>query len=348
MMETQTAKSPERKTITPCFIVGMPRSGTTWLLRSLNTHHQIAAFGETAYWGRNYIHPNADGKYDAMHLNQVASILKKNFMDTIMGKNEPGYLKNLQPDDMPGLVDRAFTALKTPVTPGEVFLSFAKEIAQAEGKYRWVEKTPHHINWIDRILSELPESRFVVTLREPYTFMLSYKNQKGWEARSGEMYKKLYHPFGCAQVYKVYARQAFQIAQDYRGKVLIVRLEEIIEKKRQILKNIQKFFLLEYEPELEGIQSRVFSSSQFSSQINLSGEDLFWMNQIARSAVTDLEYEILPVKYSVSNFLKIAFSFIQFLIWAPRAFLLMNKRIKSNTIKYLWRWIIPGKMKIMR
>ena len=43
------------------FIVGMSRSGTTWLTRSLNKHSKITAFGETCFFGRNDIgKPNYD------------------------------------------------------------------------------------------------------------------------------------------------------------------------------------------------------------------------------------------------------------------------------------------------
>ena len=35
------------------FIVGMSRSGTSWLAKSLNNHPQISAFGETSFFGRD-------------------------------------------------------------------------------------------------------------------------------------------------------------------------------------------------------------------------------------------------------------------------------------------------------
>ena len=36
-------------------------------------------------------------------------------------------------------------------------VDLAGSLAEAEGKKDWVEKTPHHVNWVDRILETLPD-----------------------------------------------------------------------------------------------------------------------------------------------------------------------------------------------
>ena len=59
------------------FICGMSRGGTTWLGHCLNQHPEVAVFGESLYWGRNYIEPAHNGKYTIEQINQVLGLLKR-------------------------------------------------------------------------------------------------------------------------------------------------------------------------------------------------------------------------------------------------------------------------------
>ena len=40
-----------------------------------------------------------------------------------------------------------------------------------------VEKTPHHVRHVDRIRRHVPDARFVIMIRGPEEFLLSYKHK---------------------------------------------------------------------------------------------------------------------------------------------------------------------------
>ena len=105
--------------VLPRFIVGMPRAASTWLMRSLNEHPDVASFGETAYWGRRHVEPNSDGLYARPELRELASVLKSVPFETIIGRQEPGWMKCITQADLPDIVARALDELAPPVDPGE-------------------------------------------------------------------------------------------------------------------------------------------------------------------------------------------------------------------------------------
>jgi hypothetical protein len=327
----------------PCFIVGMPRAASTWLMRSLNTHPQVVAFGETMFWGRAFVKPDGTGKYRKKHLELVSKILKDNSMETVVanidGNIEPGFLRNIRFGDIPSLVDSTVKNLVPPVSPGDVFLGFAGEIAKAEGKSRWVEKTPHHINWTDRIVDNLGESRFVILVREPYSFMLSYKNQRGWKGQSVELFSKLYHPIGCSVIYRTYARQANRVKNKNPHNAIIVRHEDIASDPLSALNQVGDFFQLKKVNNFVGIKGNVFSSEYFKDMSDLTPVDVFWMNIIAGKSIRDLGYSRCPFSLSVGGMLKIIWSLFTFALWVPQVFFLMSKRIQGGSLGYLRRWV---------
>ena len=52
----------------------MSRGGTTFTMRLMNLHPDVAAFGETAYWGRFWSEPDAEtGQYNRQ---QIAKYLE--------------------------------------------------------------------------------------------------------------------------------------------------------------------------------------------------------------------------------------------------------------------------------
>ncbi len=64
------------------FIVGMSRSGTTWLSNSLNAHPSVAVFGETGFWGKMYIVPKGQ-TYCPDDYHSFSALLGLNFSEFI-------------------------------------------------------------------------------------------------------------------------------------------------------------------------------------------------------------------------------------------------------------------------
>lgn len=203
------------------FIVGMPRAGTMAMVRALSRDPEVAAFGETLFFGRNWIEPGPDGRIDRAGIERLAT--------SFSGLK----LQPVGPDGMwpefDVVADRIASDLRAaegPSTPGELFGRVTNAVLSLTGRSYWVEKTPHHMMYLDRILEYLPDSRFVVMVREPKAFLQSYKQQG--DRMSGVVQKRfhqLYHPAAASLVAKRTCETVLRASD--REQTLLVRLEDL-------------------------------------------------------------------------------------------------------------------------
>ena len=176
------------------FIVGMPRAGTTFLSTLLNEHEEVCSTGETLFFGRFFIPPHDGINYNK---RQISDLLKR--FKTIRYHNS----SQLKIQNIYDNLDEEFEKLGDFANPRQVFGAFGDAFKLAQKKSVFIEKTPHHIQYTDRILNFFPETKFIVLMRDPYEWMLSYKfqgSQKSTELRS--IFKKIYHPITAALVWK--------------------------------------------------------------------------------------------------------------------------------------------------
>lgn len=321
----------------PRFIVGMPRAGTTWLCHSLNEHRDVAAFGESMFWGKSYVPPEAHGCYDQVSLDRVkASLLAKAFESTLAIPG-PGRMKCIARADLPRLLEASFARLGQRAAPSEVFLNIACAIARAEGKTHWVEKTPHHLLYAKQILQDLPVARFVVMIREPYSFMLSYKHQRGHEntSASRERFSRRYHPLGGALVWRNSWRAALNMTRTTPGQTLIVRMEEVEASPLDVMRRVQSFFSLPEDPNLRGAPCKINSAFEHGSKPELSDADIAWMNLIAGDSISEAGYQALPRPNDAHEIWRSVFDLPA---WSVRLLRDMRQTTAGSVRRHLWRW----------
>ena len=314
----------------------MPRAGTTWLCRSLNQHPDVASFGETMFWGNAYVRPGRDGRYEARSLQKVRDqLLAKPFESTIAIPG-PGALARVSAEDLPALISRGFDDLPPHSTPADAFLSVVGAVARAEGKPAWVEKTPHHIFYADRILEQLPTARFVVMVREPYSFMLSYKHQPGYlrTAVSRRRFERRYHPLACALVWRNSWRAARRLAHARPDRTLIVRMEDVEADPGGVMRKVQSFFELEEHAAVCGVADRINSSFDDGQRPALSDSDVAWMNLAAGREIEAANYRLLRQPNRTHALWK---SLLELPGWSLRIHQDLRARTSTPLLRHLWR-----------
>jgi hypothetical protein len=328
------------------FIVGMSRAGTTWLAKCLNEHPHAVVFGETAFWGRGYVAPGADGLYGAEHLRAVRAWLDRaDWLRPMVGA-APGCYRTVRMEDGPRLLDRALGQALAPLTPAQLFTRIASAIGDAEGKPFAIEKTPHHVNWIGRIFAAMPKSRFVVMLRDPFEFMLSYKHQGDRLPESTRReFESRYHPFGCAVVCRGYLRAAERAAQRFPDRVLIVRFDELTRSPATQLDRVQRFLGLEpvdlagrVPPDNTSFPAE--AAGDGAARPALRGEDVFWMSTIAGRDIH--AFGAAPPRVSREP-LRVIGSMLTLPAWALRNLRSMRGVTSGSIWSYLGRWWRPDR-----
>lgn len=317
------------------FVVGMSRSGTTWLARSLNQHPDIAAFGESSYWSRKYVAPGADGEYGEEKREELVETLhRKGSLSSLMA-DEDGCLAHLSTDDWPAVVDTILEHTELPVRPGELFHELCDAVGRIEGKPFVVEKTPHHVNSIDRILEEIPEARFVVTWRDAYGFALSYKHQGDRRDEKGRAgFEQLYHPIGVALIWRGYARSVLRARAYHPGNVLLVSHAGSRSDPTHELARVQRFFGVEPVP-LRG-PDRNSSFPSAGPRPTLAPEDVFWLNVLCRREMRALNLRPQRTPFAPWRIFR---SLATLPSWAASVPGMLRGSGNRSPLRYLMRWL---------
>lgn len=179
------------------FIAGMPRSGTTWLMKSLNQHPEILAYGETSFFGRNRLKKEIYTKEDVAKLSAIYGKIPSTWECPIPNQHLSELLiKGLSLSDL----DQEET-----IDIHKLFRNLNQYLLDKTGKSVVFEKTPHHIFHIHELINVYHASQFIILKREPKSFFNSYKNLS--LSKEGKLKKKLnrlYHPFILTIQYKTY------------------------------------------------------------------------------------------------------------------------------------------------
>lgn len=225
------------------------------MTRALNADPRVAAYGESLFWGRHWVEPGDDGRLGADDLARAAELLRNNIL---VPYNGPGALA-ADPRDMPEAGAAAILESPTGSEPAVVFKAIGEAIARCAGREIWVEKTPHHLQHLDRIFDAMPEARVLVMIREPEAFLRSYKHQgdrKSPEIRS--RFHRLYHPMLASFVCRRTLQEARQAAVDWPESVMLVRLDEVRADPRGVMTRIRRHLEL---PDFEDAEFERSNSS---------------------------------------------------------------------------------------
>lgn len=311
-------------------IVGMSRSGTTSMVHALNMRGDVAAFGESGFWGLP-IAKKRDG-LNRKQIRELSEHYKRLHMTTL---NKHGTLE-IKEQDLANLMAEAINKLPKGVRPEEVFTAIGITAAKVYKKTFWVEKTPFHLMYIDNIISRYSDCRIVICLRSPESFLRSYKYLG---SRKDPIVKRnlesLYHPVLASLICRKYIKEAYKALSRYPELVLILHLNETINSPEQTLERVYKHLKL---PE-NAIKTFPQTNSSFRSNQdkmkNLSDIELFWLNLFVGKESQKIGFDISKPQVNFWNILK---SIGTLLLWPVRNF----KILKSNRINPLIlirRWL---------
>ncbi len=307
------------------FIVGMSRCEITWLSRCINSHPDAAVFGQSRYWGRFWVEPNQNGKYGEKELGRILQIWRSFEWDATIG-GEEGCLKSLDLEGFKAMAERVLADIPRPASPEEPFKALAREIARRERKKVVFEKTPHHINWMERILRYLPGSRFIVLRCDPYRFIKFHKAQKDIP----------FHPIACALLWRGYMI-AIEEAIKRRGDlVVVVDVERLMDDPSGELDRALDFFGLS-RTDLATMVAPGHIEMPRDPKSEPGPEDYFWMNLIGSKIMRENNLEI---KKPGSIFFPVAKSILLFAPWAFSILRQFKNEMPGSVSKYLLRWFI--------
>ncbi|MCC2614869.1 sulfotransferase [Aestuariibacter halophilus] len=206
----------------PIFIVGVQRSGTTFLRLIFNRHPEISIPFES-----NFL----DVISAAVELDFYDWEQKKSLMENIL--NEPLTQKG-------GITFPDMDKLREVHSPAEMISALFDDNSRREGKTRWGVKTPHYIIKMHEILHFFPDARIIALVRDPRGIFVSQKSIS-WGAKQ---------PSKLAYFWNMAIQSVEMIETLFPNNIRVVRYCDLITDTEEVVKSLCGFAQCDFVPEM--------------------------------------------------------------------------------------------------
>lgn len=196
----------------PVFIIGSGRSGTTLLRMMLNAHPNIFLTNEASFYvGSEFVPWRAS----------TSDWLETYFRSVFF------YWLNIEADQ----IREELAAFHAPPVSrahiAEAYRAIMRTCAKKHHKIRYGDKTPLHSRYLGQIFQDFPDARVIQIVRDPRAVICSLSKMP-WAPRS------IY--LNC-----VYYQKQLQTAERYDGRILKIRLEDLLDSPKTTLGTVLDF-----------------------------------------------------------------------------------------------------------
>jgi hypothetical protein len=240
-----------KMSVRPIFVLGLQRSGTTWLANLLASHPDIAAVAAADH---NGVHESIFFSHFARAFGAWQDAHAREAFTEAFGQSDYWLLTGLPVSELSAIVADA-------ASHAEVFCATMERVAAAQGAAAWVEKSPHHALMSPEIATSVPGARFVMVLRDTREMILSRLSGFGRQPPTGA--KRAADLARAAIVNTLFARSFRRLAR--RGDHLLVRYEDLRSSPAQESRRILEFLELD-APEIP-LASAFEANSSFHNSV---------------------------------------------------------------------------------
>jgi len=147
--------------IRPIFVLGLQRSGTTWIGNLLEAHSRVAAVAASRHQG---IHESLFFSHFARAWDWSDPDQRQAAVSAFLS-SDYGTLMQLH--------DGEKERVRAAGGAAETFAAAMNLFAWSQGAEAWVEKSPHHTRHAEQIAGDLPQARFVAIHRKTVSLLAS-------------------------------------------------------------------------------------------------------------------------------------------------------------------------------
>lgn len=115
-------------------------------------------------------------------------------------------------------------------SPWDVVFALTRRAAEMAGAPVWGWNSPQDYVHAGRMLREVPESRVLFLIRDPYSVLKSYKNLPSYWG----VERNRYHPVVQAMVWKMVVRDYRRLEAQFPRRVALVRYEDLISPETNV------------------------------------------------------------------------------------------------------------------
>lgn len=296
----------DKNTNQPVFILGAPRSGTTFLASLLEKTEYGAPF-ETHFITKYY---KKLSKYS--DINQYANF--ERLLSDIL-KERPVMQWRLDIDKT-----QFYDDLGESFTYAQMVNQLCLKVAHSNGFANWGDKTPHYLNDLDILYTLFPNSKYIYIIRDGRDVALSLL-KKDWGPNT------IYH---CAQYWSELNRHNQILTNlEKSGQLYQLQYEDLLDNVNVHVKNIFTFLDTEYP--LDGQLD--FSQSVVSGNYNkwekvMTKRQIEIFESVAGETLERFGYKLVSTRRNIRFYELFAYKLYNL-------FLRANHLFKSNVIDFI-------------
>ncbi|MGD1897209.1 MAG: sulfotransferase [Phormidesmis sp.] len=320
----------------PVIVVGLPRSGSSYLAHVLSCLDDWFIFDDLYPYQKAAI-ANITPTDD---LSTAPERLKK-FINQLSWQlwAKIKYEENFQVPDLsleaPFEMEEALiTALqKQPsLTWPQVLEEWMMRLALHDNKHRWGYKTPQDFMHMDELAQLFPGVKFIYILRDPRNMMRSFKNLprvKTDGSQDGE--SRQYHP----AVYALYWKNAYEKVQTFiqqgTAPVEVVKFEELVQAPEATAERLAAF--LETTVSGNVITERTNASAKNTPPVELTPTETLICEKITGRSMQAAGYKLIqptPKLLDIFDLLRTSATFTRYQIGR----IITNKKARTSVIAF--------------
>lgn len=250
----------------PIFIVGVQRSGTTWLANVISNHSKIAAIQDEKHLG---IHESA---FFSIVANSYGDLRDDNEFIKFVGmfsKSDYFIISRINED----LIFK-----KRPYTYYEFFKVLMDSYAEKENASYWLEKTPAHSLYLEELSEHFPKAKFIAIKRnitDTIKSIIKRKGHHGFIEKRLKILRFIYH-------YLKYYKHIEYFAKKNPGSIKIIKYENLRKSKKKTIKDLCVFLGIKYEDKMLLDKYRMNTSFKYEEERKkfLAYPDKWWIRFI--------------------------------------------------------------------
>lgn len=190
------------------FIIGMPRAGTTLLSSELNKYEDVIGMPESKHVIR------------MLRSKDDYSLGLKKYYDVAFPK-----LKNKPYTVSDDIINVIAEANNKSIKQNSIALGKCFSFFETEKKASiFIDKNPMYTFHWEKIISEFPDAKFILMVRNPKAFVNSKTQKKHHEERMSS-------PYFFAHVWNNYAKEIFALKEKHPNNVKVIKYEDLVSDK---------------------------------------------------------------------------------------------------------------------
>ena len=314
----------------PAVIVGLPRSGSTYLSYVLSQLREWY-FVDDMYIVQHAQSIHARGTLDEIQIDSLLNFLGRRTVRQfrIIGEGETESLENIFTDAEVNALNQKLAEL---VAPGAMewpalLEEWMLRITRHLGRSRWGWKTPQDFHHMEMLRDLFPGVKFIFLLRDPRKTMASLKYVP---KNDGD--RRQYHPVAYAQYWKMAVEHYKRFAVAHPEDILFVRLEDVTAQPDQTVARIAEFLGATVAGKVPVREPN--SSFRSGDRKTITPTEAWICDHIARNAMREAGYEVGETGFRLRDLPDLLRTTTRFTAYQTRR-LLTNPKGRVQILAYL-------------